>query len=71
MSMTSKERMITAMWNRKPDMVPVSPDLSNMVPCRLTGKPFWEIYVNQNPPLWKAYVDAVKFFKMDGWFLYV
>ena len=70
MSMTSKERMITAMWNRKPDMVPVSPDLSNMVPCRLTGKPFWEIYVNQNPPLWKAYVDAVKFFKMDGWFIY-
>jgi uroporphyrinogen decarboxylase len=70
MGMTSKERMVEAMWNRKPDMVPVAPDISNMIPCRLTGKPFWEIYLNQDPPLWKAYVEAVKFFKMDGWFLY-
>ncbi len=37
-----------------------------MVPCRLTGKPFWEIYVYQNPPLWKAYIDAVKHFDLDG-----
>jgi hypothetical protein len=28
-----------------------------MVPCRLTGKPFWDIYVFQNPPLWKAHID--------------
>ncbi len=65
--MTSKERMLIAMKNGKPDMVPVSPDISNMIPCRLTGKPFWDIYLYQDPPLWKAYIDAVKYFGFDGW----
>jgi uroporphyrinogen decarboxylase len=39
-----------------------------MVPARLTGKPFWDIYVYQDPPLWKAYIDAVKHFGIDGGF---
>lgn len=39
-----------------------------MVPCRLTGKPFWEIEVYQNPPIWKAYIDAIKRFDIDGGF---
>jgi len=39
-----------------------------MVPARLTGKPFWDIYVHQDPPLWKAYIDAVKHFGIDGGF---
>lgn len=65
--MTSRERMMTAMRHGIPDRVPVAPDISNMVPCRLTGKPFWEIYVNENPPLWKTYIDAVRFYGMDGW----
>lgn len=68
--MTPKERMMTAMRRGIPDRVPVAPDISNMVPCRLTGKPFYEIYVNQNPPLWKAYYDAMKYFGIDGWFVY-
>lgn len=66
--MTSKERMITAMWNKVPDTVPVAPDISNMIPCRLTGKPFWDIYLYEDPPLWLAYINAVKYFKFDGWF---
>ncbi len=70
MSMTSKERMVGAMRNEQPDMVPVAPDISNMIPCRLTGKPFWDIYYNQNPPLWRAYLEAVRYFEMDGWFIY-
>jgi len=65
--MTSRERMIAAMLNRQPDMVPVAPDMSNMIPCRLTGKPFWDIYLYHDPPLWKAYVDAVRHFGFDGW----
>lgn len=65
--MTSRERMITAFCNRQPDMVPVSPDMSNMIPCRLTGKPFWDIYLHGDPPLWKAYIEAVKYFAFDGW----
>ncbi|MEK6795559.1 MAG: uroporphyrinogen decarboxylase family protein [Spirochaetota bacterium] len=65
--MTSKERMIAAMNNQEPDMVPVAPDMSNMIPCRLTGKPFWDIYLFQEIPLWKAYINAVKHFGFDGW----
>lgn len=68
--MTSKERMLTAMVGKQPDMVPVAPDISNMVPCRLTGKPFWDIYHASDPPLWRAYIDAVRYYKMDGWHIY-
>jgi uroporphyrinogen decarboxylase len=70
MGMTSKERMVVAMRNGQPDRVPVSPDISNMIPCRLTGKPFWDVYYNQDPPLWRAYIEAVRYFEMDGWFIY-
>jgi uroporphyrinogen decarboxylase len=65
--MTSKERMLVAMRNGRPDCVPVAPDTSNMIPCRLTGKPFWDIYLYQDPPLWMAYIGAVKHFGFDGW----
>jgi uroporphyrinogen decarboxylase len=65
--MTSKERMIMAMLNKQPDRVPVAPDMSNMIPCRLTGKPYWDIYLYNDPPLWKAYIEAVKHFGFDGW----
>lgn len=55
------------MRNGQPDMVPVAPDISNMIPCRLTGKPFWEIYLYEDPPLWRAYIEAVKKHGIDGW----
>lgn len=67
--MTARERMIVAMSNGQPDRVPVAPDMSNMIPCRLTGKPFWEVYYFADPPLWQAYLDAVKYFGIDGWFV--
>lgn len=67
--MTSKERMKTALSGKQPDRVPAAPDISNMVPCRLTGKPFWEIYKNGNPSLTMAYIDAVRFYDMDGWLI--
>lgn len=69
--MTSRERMIRAMLNEQPDMVPVSPDISNMIPCKLTGKPFWDIYLYQDPPLWQAYIEAVRYFGFDGWLPHV
>lgn len=69
-AMTARERMITAIKNQKPDRVPVAPDISNMVPARLTGRPFFDIYVDSNPPLWKAYLDAVRYYGIDGWFIY-
>ena len=68
--MTSRERMMAAMLNQIPDMVPVAPDISNMVPSRLTGKPFWSIYLHDDPPLWQAYLHARSRYDMDGWFIY-
>ena len=64
---TPRERMLTAMRNEIPDRVPVAPDISNMIPCRLTGKPFWDIYLYQDPPLWRAYIEAARYFGLDGW----
>ncbi len=66
--MNSRERMLIAMTNGQPDCVPVAPDISNMIPCRLTGQPFWQVYYFAEPPLWRAYIDAVKYFGFDGWF---
>ena len=63
---TSKSRLKTVLSGEIPDCVPVCPDTSNMIPARMTGKPFWDIYLRQDPPIWKAYIDAVKFFGYDG-----
>lgn len=67
--MTSRERMRTALSGGIPDRVPAAPDISNMVPCRLTGRPFWDIYFYQNPSLVWAYIDAVNYYGMDGWLI--
>jgi len=66
-TMTGRERIMTALRNKIPDRVPATPDISIMIPSRLTGKPFWEIEVNENPSLTTAYINAVKFFGIDGW----
>jgi len=65
--MTSKERMLIAMRNEQPDCVPVAPDISNMIPCKLTGKPFWDIYLYDDPPWWQVYINAAKHFGFDSW----
>jgi len=68
--MTSKERFLTAIRNGRPDMVPVAPDVSCMVPVKRTGRPFWDVCLLGKPPLWKAYLDAVDYFGFDAWFQY-
>ena len=67
-SMTPRERILAVLHREMPDCVPCCPDISNMVPCRLTGKPFWDVYAYKDPPLWQAYIDAVKHFDIDGGF---
>jgi uroporphyrinogen decarboxylase len=52
----------------KPDRVPVIPDFSNMIPAKMTGKPFWEIYMNNNPSLYWAYCKAAEYYGIDGWY---
>lgn len=64
--MTSRERLIKVLNGEIPDHVPVAPDTSNMIPARMVGKPFWDIYLYQDPPIWKAYIDCVKYFGFDS-----
>jgi uroporphyrinogen decarboxylase len=68
--LTSKERLLIATTGGQPDRVPCAPDFSNMIPCRLTGRPFWDIYLHNDPPLWRAYIDAARYFGIDPWFWY-
>jgi len=63
---TGRERLLTVLAGRIPDCVPVCPDMSNMIPCRLTGKPFWDIYLYQDPPIWEAHIACAKYFDIDG-----
>jgi len=70
--MTSRERLLTVLAGRIPDCVPVAPDFSNMIPARLTGKPFWDLYLYNDPPIWEAYIACARHFNidalMDGYF---
>ncbi|MCG8604542.1 uroporphyrinogen decarboxylase family protein [bacterium] len=69
-TITSRQRMLMAMRNEVPDRVPVCPDISNMIPANLTGKPYWNIYLYDSPSLGEAYLEAIQRLGMDGWYLY-
>ena len=64
--MTSRERLIKVLSGELPDRVPVAPDTSNMIPARLTGLPFWDLYLYKKIPIWKAYIDCAKYFGFDS-----
>jgi uroporphyrinogen decarboxylase len=66
---TPKERIVTAFRNRKPDRVPVSPELWDAIPIRVSGKPFYEMSATSfgSIPLWKAQLDAYRFFGCEAW----
>jgi uroporphyrinogen decarboxylase len=70
--MTPRQRLLTVLKGDIPDCVPVAPDFSNMIPARLSGKPFWDLYLYNDPPIWEAYIAAAKRFNidslMDGYF---
>ena len=75
--MTSKERLLIALKGGIADHVPVSPDISVMVPDRLDGRPFYEIHLDGREHYgWtsathgEVYVKAVKYFDMDGFYMY-
>ena len=65
-TMTSRQRMLTAMTGGTPDRVPAAPDTNWMIPARLTGGPYWDVYYHGKPPIWKAYNDCVRHFGVDG-----
>ncbi len=75
--MTGRQRMLTAFARREADHVPVCPDISAMVPVRLSGRPFDAMFLDGLPhngyasaSVAQAYVDAVKYYGMDGWYIY-
>ncbi|MDY7011231.1 MAG: hypothetical protein SVV80_10845 [Planctomycetota bacterium] len=47
--MTPRERLLKVLGGGIPDCVPVAPEFSNMIPARLTGKPFWDLYLYNGP----------------------
>ncbi len=65
-TMTGRERMLTAMQGGIPDRVPAAPDTNWMIPAKQTGKKFWDVYYHNDPPIWKAYNDCVRYFGVDG-----
>ncbi len=75
--MTGNERLMTAFRRKKADHVPACPDISVMVPAKLTGRPFYELFLDgrehngwTSATYAEAYVDAVKYFGIDGWYIY-
>lgn len=72
MTLTNRERLLKTLKGEIPDCVPVAPDFSNMIPARRTEKPFWDLYLYNDPPIWEAYIDTAKYFDidavMDGYF---
>ncbi len=64
--MTSRQRLMRLLRRERTDCVPVCPDTSNMIPARLTGKPFWQLYLYNDPPVWSAYIDCAKYFDFDA-----
>lgn len=65
--MTSRERFLTAMKNRIPDRVPVTPDISTMIPAKRTGLPFWDVFFYGKADFRKAFLDASDYFGLDCW----
>jgi hypothetical protein len=75
--MTGKERLMTTFRRGKADHVPACPDISVMVPAKLTGRPFYELFLDgrehngwTSATYAEAYVEAVKYFNIDGWYIY-
>ena len=66
-TMTPRERIKTALRNQQPDRVPATPDISIMIPTKLSGQPSWDVEYTRNPSLQSAYISAAKHFGIDGW----
>ena len=67
--MTRKDRITAAFRNCKPDRVPVSPELWDVIPIRVSGRPWHELSATSygKLPLWKAQLDAYRYFDCEAW----
>ncbi|MCF6177695.1 MAG: hypothetical protein L3J71_18215 [Victivallaceae bacterium] len=64
--MTNRERLLKVIAGELPDRVPVAPDFSYMIPAKMTGKPFWDMFLYNDPPIWEAYIECAKYFDIDA-----
>jgi hypothetical protein len=67
--MTPRERITAAFRNERPDRVPVSPELWDVIPIRVSGRPFHEFSGTSygKTPLWRAQLEAYRFFGCEAW----
>ena len=63
--MTARERLLSALRLKRIDRVPVSPDISIIYPAMYSGKPFWEVLLYENPPVWKIIADLGEEYGFD------
>jgi uroporphyrinogen-III decarboxylase len=68
--MTSKERILTAMRGGIPDTVPVQVGIYEQIPAKMTGVPWWDIFLYHKVDLWPYNLATIKRFQFDG-YLYV
>jgi len=62
MKMTGRERIMCALNHGVPDRAPATPDISIMIPTKLSGKAFYDPI-----DLTTAYIRAARYFGIDGW----
>jgi hypothetical protein len=67
--MTRKERITKAFANGKPDRVPVSPELWDVIPLKVSGRQFWEAGGTcfSKIPLWQLQLEAYQYFDCEAW----
>jgi hypothetical protein len=67
--MTYRDRITAAFRGERPDRVPVSPELWDVIPIRVSGRPFWEFSATSygRIPLWRAQLEAYRHFDCEAW----
>jgi hypothetical protein len=67
--LTYRDRITAAFRGQPPDRVPVSPELWDVIPFRVSGRPFWEFSATSygRAPLWRAQLEAYRFFDCEAW----
>jgi uroporphyrinogen decarboxylase len=64
--MNKKERIMCVMRLGTPDQVPVSAGISEMVPVRVSGKTYLDVFHYDPVPIWKLRIDAERRFDTDA-----
>ena len=72
--MNWKERYLTSINHKEPDIVPIAPEMWFLVPARITGLPYYEVglcglFVPELHKIkcWESQLQCDKFFDTCGW----